>query len=44
MQDDQPYVWLFVQNGMYAANTDVVGFAPEPNVPLWNVHTWEIQK
>ncbi len=44
LQDDQPYVYLFVQNGMYAANTDVVGFAPEPNVPLWNVHTWEIQK
>ncbi|MCZ7539975.1 MAG: ABC transporter substrate-binding protein [Anaerolineae bacterium] len=42
LQDDQPYLWLFVQDTMYAASTEVAGFAPYPNVPLWNVHTWTI--
>jgi peptide/nickel transport system substrate-binding protein len=42
LQDDQPYVWLYVQNNMYAANKDVVGFEPYNNVPLWNIHTWVI--
>jgi peptide/nickel transport system substrate-binding protein len=44
MQDDQPYVWMYVQNGMYAANTDVVGFDPYPNVPMWNVQAWQISQ
>lgn len=43
MQEDPPYMWLFAQNLMYAARTDVQGFAAEPNRPLWNVHTWQIQ-
>jgi peptide/nickel transport system substrate-binding protein len=42
LQDDQPYVWLFAQNTMYAANADVMNFDPYPNVPLWNVHVWQI--
>ncbi|MEB2288884.1 MAG: ABC transporter substrate-binding protein [Anaerolineae bacterium] len=42
LQDDQPYLWLFVQNTMYAASTEVAGFSPYPNAPLWNVHTWTI--
>jgi peptide/nickel transport system substrate-binding protein len=42
LQDDQPYLWLFVQNTMYAASTEVAGFAPYANAPLWNVHTWTI--
>jgi peptide/nickel transport system substrate-binding protein len=41
MQEDQPYVWLFVQNVMYAANANVEGFDPQPNVPLWNVNVWD---
>lgn len=44
MQDDPPYMWLFAQNLMYAARTEVEGFAAEPNLPLWNVHTWQIQQ
>jgi peptide/nickel transport system substrate-binding protein len=42
LQDDQPYVWLYVQNTMYAANKDVEGFDPQPNVPLWNANLWNI--
>lgn len=40
LQDDQPYLWLFVQNLMYAAGPDVEGFDAQPNLPLWNVNTW----
>ncbi len=43
MQEDPPYMWLFAQNLMYVARTDVEGYAAEPNQPLWNVHTWQIQ-
>jgi peptide/nickel transport system substrate-binding protein len=42
LQDDQPYVWMYVQNTMYAANKDVEGFDPQPNVPLWNINTWMV--
>jgi len=42
LQEDQPYVWLFVQNLMYAASEDVVNFEPYANVPMWNVHNWVI--
>ena len=42
MQDDQPYVWMYVQNQFYAANKSVEGFDPQPNVPLWNANTWRI--
>ena len=42
LQEDQPYVWLFVQNLMYAASEDVQNFEPYANVPMWNVHNWVI--
>ncbi|MBN2305118.1 MAG: hypothetical protein JXQ72_11605 [Anaerolineae bacterium] len=42
MQEDPPYIWLFAQNLMYAARVEVEGFAAEPNLPLWNVHAWQI--
>jgi peptide/nickel transport system substrate-binding protein len=44
LQDDQPYVWLFAQNRLYAAHNYVVGFDPYPNMPLWNIHTWQVQR
>ena len=43
LQDDQPYVWLFAPNTMYAANKDVQDFMPYANVPKWNIHQWTIQ-
>ena len=43
LQDDQPYLWLYVQNLMYAAGPDVAGFDAQPNLPLWNVSTWKIR-
>jgi peptide/nickel transport system substrate-binding protein len=42
LQADQPYIWLYTVNDMYAARIEVDGFAPEPNAAFWNIHTWEI--
>jgi peptide/nickel transport system substrate-binding protein len=44
LQDDPPYVWLFVRNQFYAAHNNVIGFDPQPNMPLWNIHTWQAQR
>jgi len=42
MQDDQPYLFLYTVNGMYAARTDVEGFDPRPNGIFNQVQTWVI--
>lgn len=42
MQEDLPYMWLFVQNGFYAAGADVGGFDPRPSQLLWNVDAWAV--
>ncbi|RMG77958.1 MAG: hypothetical protein D6711_00370 [Chloroflexi bacterium] len=44
MQDEMPYIWLFVQNGFYAARDTVEGFAPYPSQLWWNVDTWTVQQ
>jgi peptide/nickel transport system substrate-binding protein len=42
VQADQPYLWLFTRNDLYAAHTDVVGFDPQPHMPWWNIATWQV--
>lgn len=42
MQQDLPYVPLYSINGMYAARSNVQGFAPEPSQLYWNVDTWNV--
>jgi peptide/nickel transport system substrate-binding protein len=42
LQEDQPYVWLFVQDGMYAARAEVQNFDPLPAQPIWNVDAWSV--
>lgn len=42
MYDEMPYLWLFSQNGMYAATDNVGGFAPFPNNIDWNLTDWAI--
>jgi len=42
-QDDLPYVPLFVQNGMYAARSNVKGFAPYQSQMLWNIDAWSVE-
>ena len=42
MQDEMPYVWLYAQDGMYAARSEVAGFSPWPAQMMWNVDTWSV--
>jgi peptide/nickel transport system substrate-binding protein len=42
IQADQPYLWLFAQNGMYAASDNIQGFAPYPSQLYWNVDNWTV--
>jgi len=42
LQAEQPYVWLYTINGMYAAGASVDNFDPRPNAPLWQATGWNI--
>jgi peptide/nickel transport system substrate-binding protein len=42
MQADLPYLWLFTQNGMYAARSNVENFNPYPANWRWNIDSWSI--
>jgi len=44
LQEDQAYVWLFAQNGLYAANDSIANWGPYPNDLYWNVDTWTISQ
>lgn len=44
LQRDQPYVWLFAQDGFYAANAAVEGFDPRPSNLWWNAEQWTISQ
>ncbi|HLA45644.1 MAG TPA: ABC transporter substrate-binding protein, partial [Aggregatilineales bacterium] len=44
VQADQPYLWLYTAEDMYAARTEIHGFSPYPNAAFWNVDTWEIDR
>lgn len=43
VQDDTPYIFLFVRNGFYATRSNVEGFDPYPSQPFWNVSTWAVR-
>jgi peptide/nickel transport system substrate-binding protein len=43
VQEDTPYIFLFVRNGFYAVRNNVEGFAPEPSQMWWNVDTWAVR-
>lgn len=42
MYDEMPYVWMFVQNGMFAAQGNLANFDPRPQNIDWNIDTWAI--
>lgn len=42
--DEQPYVFLYVNTGMYVAKNEVEGFDPYPNNLLWNIDTWTVRE
>ncbi len=43
LQDDQPYMFLFVVNGEYAVSSNVQGFDPLPSQFYWNVDSWTVK-
>lgn len=42
LYDDQPYAWLYAPHEFVAVGPDVLGFAPYPNAPLWNIRAWVV--
>ncbi len=40
LQDDMPYIWLEVRDGMYAASGGIENWGPLPAQPIWNVDAW----
>jgi peptide/nickel transport system substrate-binding protein len=42
LQDDLPFLFVAAPNEFYAAAPNVIGFAPRPGDPLWNVETWVV--
>lgn len=43
VQEDTPYIFLFVRNGFYAVRSNVDGFDPFPAQLYWNVDTWSVK-
>ena len=43
VQEDTPYIFLFVRNGFYAVRNNVEGFDPFPAQMWWNVDTWSVR-
>ncbi|MEQ8674266.1 MAG: ABC transporter substrate-binding protein [Aggregatilineales bacterium] len=44
MWEEQPYVWLYALNTVYAAAPNVEGFAPYPSFGDWNVDAWVVNE
>lgn len=40
--EDQPYLWLYAFNSMYAAAPSIANFQPFPNFGAWNIDTWAV--
>jgi peptide/nickel transport system substrate-binding protein len=42
LYEEQPYLWLYALNSVYAAAPQVSGFAPFPNFGQWNIDSWVV--
>ena len=42
MQQDLPYMWMYQEDGMYAARAEVQGFDPYPAQIYWNLQAWSV--
>lgn len=40
--EDQPYLWLYARNSLYAAAPNVQGFQPYPDLGTWNIDAWNV--
>jgi peptide/nickel transport system substrate-binding protein len=43
LQQDLPYIPLFAQNGLYAAQANIDNWTPLPAQPIWNIDAWTLQ-
>ena len=43
MWEDQPYLWLYAFNSVYAATNAVEGFDPFPAQGNWNMDAWRVR-
>lgn len=43
LYDDQPYLYLFAGNVMYAAANSVQNWSPYPNFATWNIDSWSVE-
>jgi len=44
LYQEQPYVWLYELNSVYAATPSIEGFDPRPNFGTWNVDSWVVRQ
>jgi peptide/nickel transport system substrate-binding protein len=42
IQEQQPYTFLYTRTDFIAAQPNVVGFAPVPDRPFWNIADWSV--
>jgi peptide/nickel transport system substrate-binding protein len=42
LQEDQPYIYLFAQNGMFASQGNLDNWDPYPNNWYWNTDAWTL--
>ena len=42
LYEDQPYLWLVINNVMAAAQPNVEGWDPLPAANLWNLDAWRV--
>lgn len=42
--EDQPYLWLYSLNSIYAAAPGVANYQPYTSAPNWNVDAWVVQQ
>ena len=42
--EDQPYLWLYARNSLYAAAPNVQGFQPYPDQGTWNIDAWNVEE
>lgn len=40
--EEQPYLWLYAFNSLYATAPNVANFAPYPNFGNWNMDQWAV--
>lgn len=40
--EEQPYIWLYARNSLYAAAPNIQNFDPKPDQGTWNIDAWNV--